>query len=129
MHSGFSTLRNICAMSVGVRINLFERPSALLNDVERLDEIFSEGLTRFGGPFLAGATFSAADAFFAPVAFRVRTFDLDLSKTGQAYCEKLLSLESMKLWQSQALSEIWRDSDHEREMSLVGEVIADYRKS
>jgi glutathione S-transferase len=129
MHSGFSTLRNICAMSVGVRINLFERPSALLNDVERLDEIFSEGLNRFGGPFLAGATFSAADAFFAPVAFRVRTFDLDLSKTGQAYCEKLLSLESMKLWQSQALSEIWRDQNHEREMSLVGEVIADYRKS
>jgi glutathione S-transferase len=129
MHSGFSTLRNICAMSVGVRINLFERPSALLNDVERLDEIFSEGLNRFGGPFLAGATFSAADAFFAPVAFRVTTFDLDLSETGLAYCERILALESMKLWQSQALSETWRDSDHEREMSLVGEVIADYRKS
>jgi len=50
-------------MSVGVRINLSERSSELLNDVERLDEIFSEGLNKFGGPFLADAAFSAADAF------------------------------------------------------------------
>ncbi|MFT6293992.1 MAG: glutathione S-transferase [Glaciecola sp.] len=116
-------------MSVGVRINLFERSSELLDDVERLNEIFSEGLNKFSGPFLIGAAFSAADAFFAPVAFRVKTFDLDLSETGLAHCEIILALESMKLWEAQALNEIWRDSDHEREMSLVGEVIADYRKS
>jgi glutathione S-transferase len=127
MHSGFSVLRSICGMSVGVRIKLFEKPSALLEDVARLDEIWSEGLNKFGGPYLAGAEFTAADAFFAPVAFRVRTFDLDLSKTAQAYCDKLLSLESMKLWEEQALHEVWRDSDHEHEMSLVGEVVADYR--
>lgn len=48
---------------MGVRINLSERSSELLNDVERLDEIFSEGLNKFGGPFLADAAFSAADAF------------------------------------------------------------------
>lgn len=129
MHSGFPALRNICGMSVGVRIKLFERSIALVEDVDRLDEIWCEGLNKFGGPFLAGAEFSAADAFFAPVAFRVRSFGLPLSKTAQGYCDKLLSLQSMKLWEAQALSETWRDPDHEREMSLVGEVIDDYRQS
>lgn len=127
MHSGFPALRSICGMSVGVRIKLFENPSALLEDVGRLDEIWTEGLKKFGGPFLAGAKFGAADAFFAPVAFRVRTFDLKLSNTAQTYCDTLLSLESMKLWEEQALNEVWRDSDHEQEMSLVGDLIADYR--
>lgn len=127
MHSGFPALRNICGMSVGVRVKLFENPTALMQDVGRLDEIWSEGLNKFGGPFLAGAEFSVADAFFAPVAFRVRTFDLSLSEMAQAYCDKLLSLKSMKLWEEQAIGEIWRDTDHEREMSLVGEVVADYR--
>jgi glutathione S-transferase len=127
MHSGFPALRNICGMSVGVRVKLFEKSTALMQDVGRLDEIWSEGLNKFGGPFLAGAEFSVADAFFAPVAFRVRTFDLSLSKMAQAYCDKLLSLKSMKVWEEQAIGEIWRDMDHEREMSLVGEVVADYR--
>lgn len=129
MHTGFPALRNICGMSVGVRVKLFEKSSALLEDIDRIDEIWSEGLDKFGGPFLAGTKFSAADAFFAPVAFRVRTFDLSLSKAAQAYCDNLLSLESMRLWETQALSETWRDSDHEQEMSLVGNVIADYRLS
>ncbi|MFT4886821.1 MAG: glutathione S-transferase [Pseudohongiellaceae bacterium] len=127
MHSGFPALRNICGMSVGVRVKLFEKSTALMQDVGRLDEIWSEGLNKFGGPFLAGTEFSVADAFFAPVAFRVRTFDLSLSEMAQAYCDKLLSLKSMKVWEEQATGEIWRDMDHEREMSLVGEVVADYR--
>jgi glutathione S-transferase len=127
MHSGFSALRSLCGMNVGVRVKLFQKPVELMTDIDRLDEIWSEGITNFSGPFLAGTKFSAVDAFFAPVAFRMRTFDLPLSDRAQGYCDTLLSLESMKLWEEQAIGEIWRDPDHEREMILAGEVVADFR--
>ena len=74
MHSGFSPLRNICPMSVGVRADLIAIPPALQADIERIGELFAQGLDRFGGPWLAGAEFSAVDAFFAPVATRIATW-------------------------------------------------------
>ena len=66
MHSGFTELRNRCSMTCGVRIRLNEFPPALERDVARLSELWTDGLGRFGGPFLAGAAFTAVDAFFAP---------------------------------------------------------------
>ena len=51
---------------------------ALETELQRLRSLWTEGLTRFGGPFLAGATFTAVDAFFAPVAFRLQTYGLRL---------------------------------------------------
>ena len=72
MHSGFGALRNHCTMNVGVRIRLKELPAAVATDLARLQVMWEEGLQRFGGPFLAGARFTAADAFFAPVATRVQ---------------------------------------------------------
>ena len=59
-------------------------------------ELWEQGLDRFGGPFLAGETFTAVDAFFAPVAYRVATFRLDLREAGQAYVDRLLALDSMR---------------------------------
>ena len=84
MHSGFSALRNICPMSVGVRAELHDIPTALQADIDRIAEIFADGLDRFGGPWLAGADFSAVDAFYAPVAFRVRSFGLDVGDSAIA---------------------------------------------
>ena len=55
MHSGFATLRGTCGMNVGIRVRLREVTPALAADVARVDAIWTEGLTRFGGPFLAGA--------------------------------------------------------------------------
>jgi glutathione S-transferase len=63
MHSGFSELRSRCSMSCGLRIRLDEFPAALERDVARLGTLWNEGLRRFGGPFLAGAAFTAVDAF------------------------------------------------------------------
>jgi glutathione S-transferase len=78
MHSGFATLRNECPMNVGVRVE-HDLPSSGLNrDIARLRELWQEGLGRFAGPFLAGPAFTAVDAFYAPVVFRVRTYDLDV---------------------------------------------------
>ncbi len=74
MHSGFTALRNQCSMSCGVRVALPEISAALRDELARLDVLWTECLTRFGGPFLAGNTFSAVDAFFAPVVFRIQTY-------------------------------------------------------
>ena len=127
MHSGFSPLRNICPMSVGVRAELIAVPPALQNDIDRIGALFAEGLDRFGGPWLAGDNFSAVDAFFAPVAYRVRSFDLKIGSKGQAWVEHVLAHPAMLDWEAQALAETWRDPAHEEEIAGVATITADFR--
>jgi len=127
MHSGFAVLRQRCSMSCGVRIRLHEHPEALARDIARIDALWSEGLRRFGGPFLAGSRFGAVDAFFAPVAFRVQTYDLALGEPAAAYAQRLLELPAMRQWYAEALIEPWRDADHEVELREAGEWLADLR--
>ncbi len=127
MHAGFSTLRNDCTMNVGVRVKPKPMSDALKANVTRIAELFAEGMSRFGGPYLAGADFSAADAFFAPVAFRVRTYGLDVGTGGQAWVDHILAHPAMLQWESEALAESWREAGHEAELRAAGVVIADYR--
>jgi glutathione S-transferase len=127
MHSGFAALRNICTMNVGLRVRLHTQPPALVADVSRIDELWSEGLARFGGPFLAGADFTVVDAFYCPVAYRVRTYGLQLSDGAAAYAQRLLELPAMREWETAALAETWREVDHEAEALQVGTVTADHR--
>lgn len=127
MHAGFTELRSRCSMSCGVRIELHEVPAALEQDLARLEALWREGFERFGGPFLAGGTFSAADAFFAPVAFRVQTYGLALRSAGADYARRLLDLPAMRAWYDEALQERCRDLPHEAEISKVGRLIQDLR--
>ncbi len=127
MHSGFAALRENCSMSCGIRARLNETPGALKLDLERLDELWTEGLERFGGPFLAGLSFSAVDAFYAPVAFRIQTYGLDLSDAATAYATRLLNLASMKQWYAAALAEPWREDDHEANIARSGLILEDLR--
>jgi len=129
MHSGFDGLRTLCGMNVGVRIKLHDIPANLVRDAQRIDEIWREGLSRFGGPYLTGTAFSAVDAFFAPVVFRCQTYDLSMTKDANAYCKLLLSLSSMQKWESAALNETWRDADHESEILQYGQIVADMRQA
>jgi glutathione S-transferase len=127
MHSGFGSLRDTCSMNCGVRIRISPYPPAVLRDWARIDSLWTEGLRRFGGPFLAGPNFTAADAFFAPVAFRVQSYDPPLSASSLSYVKVLLELQSMKDWYAAALREPWRDEAHEREARQAGELLQDYR--
>ncbi|MBA4088030.1 MAG: glutathione S-transferase [Novosphingobium sp.] len=127
MHGGFSALRNDCTMNVGVRVKPRPMRPALLRDVARVREIFEEGLERFGGPWLAGPALTALDAFFAPVAFRIRTYGLDVGK-GQAWVDHVLAHPAMQQWEAEALEEAWREEGHEAELAECGEIIADYRR-
>lgn len=127
MHSGFSALRNICGMNVGVRVRLHEQSDALKANLARLDELWTEGLDRFGGPFLAGESFTAVDAFFCPVAFRIQTYGLKLGDTAMAYAERLLALPAMQEWYEAGVAETIRDLPHDAEIAQVGTLIEDLR--
>ena len=114
-------------MNCGVRVRLAQLAPGLLRDLARLEELWGDGLARFGGPFLAGASFCAADAFFAPVAFRVQTYGLDLGAPAAAYVQGLLALPAMRRWYDEALAETWRDPPHEAELRRAGRIVEDLR--
>ncbi len=127
MHGGFGHLRNDCTMNVGVRVTPKPMSEGLRRNVTRVREIFEQGLDRFGGPWLAGAEFSAADAFYAPVAFRIRTYGLDVGR-GQAWVDHVLAHPAMQQWEAEALAESWREESHEAELAVAGVITADYRQ-
>ena len=126
MHGGFSALRNQCTMNVGVRVRPYPQSTELQRDVSRLEELFTQGLSRFGGPFLAGPSFSALDAFFAPVAFRIRTYGIEVGK-GQKWVDHMLAQPAMLVWEAEALREEWREEAHEKELRAAGVMLEDYR--
>ena len=128
MHGGFGALRNDCTMNVGVRVKTRPMSQALQRNVERIREIFEQGPERCGGPWLTGTEFTAADAFYAPVAFRVRTYGLDVGK-GQAWVERVIAHPAMQNWETQALAETWREESHEAEIAAAGTITADFRAS
>ena len=127
MHSSFTALRGACPMSCGVRVKPFPMSDALKQDLFRLGDLWNDGLARFGGPFLAGAHFTAVDAFFAPVAFRAQSYGLSFEGAAATYPAQLLSLPAMREWYAAGLAEIWREPDHEAEVHAAGTIIEDLR--
>lgn len=127
MHSGFQRIRDICSMNCGLRVRVASQPVTLRAEWQRIDTLWNEGLRRFGGPFLAGARFSAVDAFFAPIAFRVQTYSPQLSVPAMAYVQTLLALPPMQDWYASALAETLRDEAHEAEARQAGEWLQDFR--
>jgi glutathione S-transferase len=127
MHSGFATLRTQCSMSCGIRVKLHQIDAALQLDLDRLDEIIAFGLAEWGSPFLTGERFSAADAFFCPVAFRVQSYGLPLSPPSAAYMQRLLDFPAMREWYAAGLAETARHASHEEEFELFGAITADLR--
>lgn len=128
MHSGFQTLRSHCGMSCGLRIQLSAISPALQQDINRIDQLWNEGLHKFGGPFLAGERFTAVDAFFAPVVFRAQTYHLPFSEAGKKYMQQILHFPAIHKWYEAALIEIWREPAHEQETLTAGQLVADHRR-
>lgn len=127
MHSGFANLRNNCSMSCGHRIQLRELSAGLQQDLARINELWNQGLAEFGGPFLAGQQFTAVDAFFAPVIFRIQTYQLPLTGAAQGYYTRMLALPAMQEWYNSGLAETWREPLHEQEILAAGILLADLR--
>lgn len=125
MHSGYQALRQHCSMRCGLRMRLHEMPAAVQQDVDRIVALWAQGLTQFGGPYLAGAHFTAVDAFFAPVVLRFQTYGMALPDAAQAYAERLLNLPAMHAWVRAALTEPLSDAGHEQDVLAMGEVLQD----
>lgn len=127
MHSGFQNLRNSCGMSCGHRIKMHEISAGLQKDLDRINELWNQGLTQFGGPFLAGNAFTAVDAFYAPVVFRCQTYGLPLNESAQHYLNHMLAQPAMQEWYADGLKETWREPAHEQEIMAAGTLLADLR--
>lgn len=106
MHSGFAALRSECPMALDQAPQIKILSPETQADIRKLVRLWSEMLARYGGPFLAGP-WSIADAFYTPVATRLRTYGVDLSDYGDAgpasaYAERLLSDPDFLIWEAEA---------------------------
>jgi glutathione S-transferase len=114
-------------MNCGIRVKMKGVPEGVTQDLERLGELWNDGLTKFGGPFLAGKDFSNVDAFFCPVAYRMQTYGLTVDANSSTYLTRLRALPAMQEWYKAGLAETTRIERYEADARAVGEVTDDLR--
>jgi glutathione S-transferase len=116
MHSGFAALRNDMTMCVRERLDVRPWSQALVHNIQRVEELWNTARKQYGagGAFLCGR-FSVADAFYAPVAFRFRTYGVAPGGAAAGYLRELLAHPFMREWETAALAETGRvDADEPR---------------
>ncbi|MGL4494589.1 MAG: glutathione S-transferase family protein [Beijerinckiaceae bacterium] len=108
MHAGFSALRNACPTNLGKIHPAKDRGPAVAADVQRITAIWNDCRSRFGadGPFLFGE-FSGADAMYAPVTTRFRTYSIAVDPVSDAYIEAVQATPAFQAWRGDALKEPW----------------------
>ena len=109
MHSGFGALRSACPMNIEADLAeigqlIWRDKPAVRADVERLTAMWRELLVQYKGPMLF-SEFSIADAFFAPVCMRLKTYALPVPADISAYIERLCALSGVQAWVEEALAE------------------------
>lgn len=112
MHSAFQSLRHHAPMNLRAAHPGKVDIDAVAKDLHRLETLWGSLLAASGGPFLFGA-FTAADAMFAPVATRIRTYALPVSDVAAGYVETIYSLPAFQDWLALALREPWIIDDDE----------------
>jgi glutathione S-transferase len=106
MHAGFTRLRSAAPMNLRASHPGRVAHDAVAGDLKRLETVWSDLLDRSGGPYLAGE-FSAVDAMFAPVATRIRVYDLPVPDFAARYVEAIYALPAFQEWLADALKESW----------------------
>ena len=106
MHSGFPALRSECAMNLHRPVRAVALSPEARADVARVQQIWLECRERYGklGPFLFGG-FGAADAMFAPVVHRFRTYAIAVAPEAKAYMETIMEMPAFQEWTRAALAE------------------------
>ncbi|MES2941262.1 MAG: glutathione S-transferase family protein [Pseudomonadota bacterium] len=109
MHSGFGALRSACPMNIeadlaGIGQLIWRDKPAVRADVARLVDMWSALINAYNGPMLFGS-FGIADAFFAPVVMRLKSYALPVPEEISAYIERLSALPGVKAWVDDALAE------------------------
>jgi glutathione S-transferase len=104
MHSGFVSLRQALPMNIRAEFSGFKIWSKAQADIDRILVIWRECLAAYGGPFLFGEV-SMADAMYAPVVSRFRTYGVKLDGPAKAYAARIWDLPAMREWREAALAE------------------------
>ncbi len=109
MHAGFGALRSHCGMNIEASLAdtgqlIWRDQAAVRADVERIVAMWTALLDEHGGPMLFGA-FGIADAYFAPVCMRLKTYALPVPPHITAYVERVAALPGVKAWIDDALAE------------------------
>jgi glutathione S-transferase len=109
MHAGFGALRSLCGMNIEASLPevgqlVWRDQAGVRNDVARIVSMWSGLLERHGGPMLFGE-FSVADAYFAPVVMRLKTYALPVPAEITAYVERVCALSAVQAWVDDALAE------------------------
>ncbi len=104
MHSGFAALRNECGMNLHRPVGAVALSAEARENIARVQEIWTDCLTRHGGPFLFGA-FGGADAMYAPVVHRFRSYAIDTNPTVRKYMEAMQALPAFQQWTREGLAE------------------------
>jgi glutathione S-transferase len=105
IHSGFVNLRSALPMNLKAHHRAFKVWSGAQADIDRILAIWHECLDAYGGPFLFGAHPTMADAMYAPVCTRFRTYDVQLDERSDAYCTTIMALPAMREWVAAAEQE------------------------
>jgi glutathione S-transferase len=98
MHSGFTALRSALPMNLKARYDNFRIWARAQADIDRITTIWRECLGTYRGPYLFGEKVCMADAMFAPVATRFRTYGVALDEECAAYSERILALPPVQQW-------------------------------
>ncbi len=106
MLSGFRAIRNACPMNIRRKPGAIDLPDGVMEDVARIETIWTDALARSGGPFLFGG-FSAADAMYAPVVNRFDAYCLTKDETVLAYMARMKAHPAWQKWQAAAEAESW----------------------
>jgi glutathione S-transferase len=98
MQAGFGALRTACPMNVMRHYPGWALAADAQGDVARVDVLWSAGLDRFGGPWLAGADWGAVDILYAPVASRLTSYDVKLSAAAEGYRARAMAHPLVAEW-------------------------------
>jgi len=120
MHAGFQPLRGHLPMNFWRPVIKRELPPAVVANVKRIEALWADCRARFGsgGPFLFGA-FGAADAMYAPVVARLRTYDVAVGVGAHAYMGAMMALPAWQQWSAAALKETWVFAEDEVDWPTV----------
>ena len=109
MHAGFTALRSHCPMNIEANLAetgalIWRDKPAVRADVQRIITMWSAVLQAHGGPLLFGE-FTVADAYFAPVCMRLKTYALPVPEPIAAYVDRVCALPGVQAWVRAALAE------------------------
>ena len=116
MHSGFGGLRNAMSMNIRKSMPGKGRTPDAQADIGRICEIWEECLSRFGHHQFLFGDFSIADAFYAPVVTRFKTYAVPLAPALQAYCDRVLAHPAVARWVREAMEEVEDAPLHDQDM-------------